>query len=86
LPVLEFDEGDSTGSAPFNWMASAWKARDELAVADPHPGDMVTVTRLADKGRSQDWVITIAQRPKPSTAERAVVNFGDEVPFGTDDE
>ena len=59
IPVLDFV--DETGEA-FSWMASAWRAIDELAKVDPKTGDWVTVTRLPDRGSSHDFSIHVAAK------------------------
>ena len=66
IPVLEFrDDGGE-----FGWLAGAWKAREELAIADPKVGDVVTVARLADRGRSHDYSIVVVQPASEATPSR----------------
>ncbi len=60
VPVLELT--DEIGE--FGWMVGPWHARDELSIADPQVGDMVRVTRLADKGKSHRYKIDVVQAAK----------------------
>ena len=71
LPVLELR--DEAGFE-FAWLCGSWHAREQLAVADPQVGDVVTVARLADRGRSHQYSITVVQpasggTPAPSEQE-----------------
>jgi hypothetical protein len=86
VPILDFTSGDGD----FAVIAGAWKLRDELAFADPKDGDVLVVARLADRGRSQDWTVTVnrtaddavfAGEFEPSVQDRAREQFGDEPPW-----
>jgi hypothetical protein len=59
IPVLDLQ--DEHGEA-FSWMASAWRALDELAKVDPKVGDWVTVIRLPDRGSSHDYSIHVGSK------------------------
>ena len=81
IPVLEFERE----TPPFAWMASAWHALDELALADPQVGDVVRVARLADRGRSHQFDIRIAQSAngaKPADADTPIDTSGLDEKFG----
>jgi hypothetical protein len=85
-PVLEFAEGDGKweNGKPFDWLASQWHARDEVAIADPYPGDMVKVVRLANKGRSYQFEVTVVERASSADvidkSDSLSDKFGDDMP------
>ena len=72
VPVLELK--DEHGE--FAWIAGGWHARDVLADADPQHGDIVTVARLADRGRSHQWDIRVVQAAKAVNGDVPVDTAG----------
>jgi hypothetical protein len=74
VPVLELEGADG---AEFAWRASAWRAINALAVADPQIGDMVEVRRLPDRGRSHDYSVRVA----PPTTVLGSEGGNDAIPF-----
>ena len=79
VPVLEFVDG---AGVEFGWIAGSWHAREQLAVVDPQVNDTVTVSRLADRGRSHQYSITIVQ-PAAVTAPAPSEQGGgdDDIPW-----
>jgi hypothetical protein len=75
VPVLELEmDGEE-----FGWRASAWRAINALAAADPQIGDTVEVRRLPDRGRSHDYTIRVVSAPE--TGGGQVVPSDDDIPF-----
>jgi hypothetical protein len=70
VPVLELE---TAAGEEFGWRASAWRAINALAAADPQIGDMVEVRRLLDRGRSHDYSVKVV--PTPAQED------GDAIPF-----
>ena len=58
-PILDFERENGE---PFAWIASAWRAKKELANIDPQPGDWVTVIRLPNRGQSHDFSIHVGAK------------------------
>lgn len=77
VPVLELVGADG---AEFGWRASAWRAIDALALADPQPGDIVEVRRLLDRGPSHDYSVRVVP-PSEAAGGGQAAPTDDDIPF-----
>ncbi len=59
FPVLEIV--DAVTGREVAWRASAWHARERLELVDPQHGDVIRITRLADRGKSHQYKIEILE-------------------------
>jgi hypothetical protein len=76
VPVLELEGADG---AEFEWRASAWRAINALAAADPQIGDIVGVRRLPDRGRSHDYSVKVVSAAEAGGGQ--AVPTDDDIPF-----
>lgn len=81
IPVLDLEERDGT---PRAWMTGSWHGLEELALADPQRGDVITITRLPNRGMSYQWSVRVIQsapkKPEPAKPEPGS-QFGDDIPW-----
>ena len=66
VPVLDLVDRHGV---EWSFMSGAWRWLDALSLADPHPGDVVRISRHPDIGQSRDLRIEVLQRAEQVIAK-----------------